>query len=66
MPVVTGEQVLPILQNIDPSVKVIVISGVVEEEVEEKFKGLGYFYFFRKGDLSLEKVKEKVEEAFSY
>ncbi len=66
MPVVTGEQVLPMLQNIDPAVRVIVISGVIEEEVEEKFKGLGYFSFFKKGDLSLEKVKEKVEEAFSY
>ncbi len=66
MPIVTGEKLLPMLQNIDPAVRVIVISGFLEEEVEEKFRGLGYFGFFKKGDLSLERVKEMVEEAFSY
>ena len=66
MPVVTGERLLPLLQSVDPSVKVIVISGFIEEEVEEKFKGLGYFSFFRKGDLSLENVRDRVEEALEY
>ena len=63
MPMVTGEKFLPILQIMNPSVKVIVVSGCLEDEVEEKFKGLGYFGFFEKGDLSLEKVHRKVEEA---
>ena len=66
MPVVTGDRLLPLLQSVMPSVKVIVISGFIEEEVEEKFKGLGYFSFFRKGDLSLEKVRDRVDEALEY
>ena len=66
MPLVTGDKFLPILQNMDPMVKVIVISGCIEEEVEEKFRGLGYFHFFEKGTLSLEKLKLKVDEALTY
>ncbi len=66
MPLVTGDQFLPVLQGIDPMVKVIVISGCLEEEVEERFRGLGYFSFFEKGTLSLEKLKEKVDEALNY
>ena len=66
MPFATGEKLLPMLQSVDPAVRVIVVSGFIEEEVEEKFKGLGYFAFFKKGDLSLEEVKEKVEEALEY
>ena len=66
MPVVTGDRLLPLLQSVMPNVKVIVISGFIEEEVEEKFKGMGYFSFFRKGDLSLEKVRDRVDEALEY
>lgn len=66
MPIVTGEKFLPILQSIDPTVKAIVITGCIEEEVEERFRGLGYFAFFEKGTLSLEKVRQKVDEALSY
>ena len=65
MPMVTGDKFLPILQNLNPSVKVIVVTGCIEEEVEKKFKGLGYFAFFEKGSLSLEKVKKKVDEALA-
>lgn len=63
MPMVTGEKFLPILQAMNPLVQVIVVTGCLQEEVEAKFKGLGYFGFFEKGDLSLEKVLSKVEEA---
>ena len=66
MPLVTGDRLLPILQGMDPMVKTIVISGCIEEEVEEKFRGLGYFCFFEKGTLSLEKLKLKVDEALAY
>ena len=65
MPMVTGEKFLPILQNLNPSVRVIVVTGCLESEVEQKFKGLGYFAFFEKGNLSLEKVKQKVDEALA-
>lgn len=63
MPMVTGEKFLPILQAMNPLIQVIVVTGCLQEEVEAKFKGLGYFGFFEKGDLSLEKVRSKVEEA---
>ena len=66
MPLVTGDQFLPVLQGLDPMVKAIVISGCLEEEVEEKFRGLGYFCFFEKATLSLEKLKGKVDEALTY
>lgn len=65
MPMVTGEKFLPILQTINPHVRVIVVTGCLQEEVEQKFKGLGYYGFFEKGDLSLEKVHSKVEEAIT-
>ncbi len=65
MPMVTGEKFLPILQNLNPSIRVIVVTGCIEEEVEAKFKGLGYYGFFEKGNLSLEKLKQKVDEALS-
>ncbi len=65
MPMVTGEKFLPILQTMNPHVRVIIVTGCLQEEVEEKFKGLGYYGFFEKGDLSLEKVRLKVEEALN-
>ena len=66
MPIVTGEKFLPILQTVNPLIRVIVITGCLEEEVEDRFKGLGYFAFFEKANLSLEKVRDKVEEALAY
>ena len=66
MPLVTGEKFLPVLQSIDPMVKAIVVSGCIEEDVEEKFRGLGYFAFFQKGSLSLEELRDKVDEALNY
>lgn len=65
MPIVTGEKLLPILQSLEPAVRVIVVTGCLEEEVEERFKGLGYFAFFEKGTLSLDKLRKKVDEALS-
>ena len=63
MPMVTGDKFLPVLMKLNPSLRVIVITGCLEEEVEAKFKGLGYFGFFQKGGLSLEKLRQKVDEA---
>ena len=63
MPMVTGEKLLPILQRLDPNIRIIVLTGCIEEEVRERFKGLNYFSFFEKGNLSLEKVKKRVDEA---
>lgn len=65
MPIVNGDKFLPILQEMDPTVRVIVVSGFVKEEVEEKFKGLTYFTFFKKGDASIEEMKKKIDEAMN-
>ncbi len=66
MPLVTGERLLPVLQEINPDVRAIVVTGCIGEQVEEKFKGLGYFAYFEKGGMSLEGLKQKVEEALNY
>jgi DNA-binding response OmpR family regulator len=66
MPIANGDQFLPILQNILPTVRIIVVTGCAAEEVEDRFRGLGYFSLFEKGGLSLEKLKMKVDEAISY
>ena len=65
MPITTGEKFLVVLQSIDPRVKAIVLTGHLLEEVEEKFKGLGYYAFYQKGFLSLEILRHKVEEALA-
>ena len=66
MPLVTGEKLLPVLQEINPDVRAIVVTGCIGEEVEEKFKGLGYFAYFEKGSMSLEALQQKVQEALNY
>lgn len=63
MPLITGEKFMPVLQSMDPLVRVIVVTGHLGEDVEEKFKGLGYYAYFEKGNLSLEMLKAKVDEA---
>ena len=63
MPGATGDKFLPEFQAVDPHVKVIVLSGHLYEEVEGKFKGLGYYAYFEKGTLSLDKLRKKVDEA---
>ena len=66
MPLVNGDKFIPILQDLNPAVRVIVLTGCVLEEVEDKFRGLGYFAFFEKAGLSLAKLKEKIDEALVY
>lgn len=66
MPLVTGEKLLPLLQEINPEVRAIVVTGCVGQEVEDKFRGLGYFAYLEKGGMSLENLKEKVEDAMKY
>ncbi len=63
MPIATGEKFMPILQSIRPDVRVIVVSGMLKEEIEEKFGGLDYYAFFQKGTLSIEALKKKIDEA---
>ena len=66
LPIISGEKILPLFQSVQPTVRVIVLTGCIGEEVEERFKGLGYFAYFEKSGLKLENVRNKVEEAFNY
>lgn len=65
MPLVSGDKFLPLLQQMDPMVRVLVVSGCDETEITESFQGMGYFGFIAKGSLSAESLKEKLNEAFS-
>ena len=65
MPIATGEKFLPILQSLNPDVRVIVVSGMLKDYIEEKFKGLGYFASFQKGGLSVEALRKKIDEALA-
>lgn len=65
MPIVNGDVFLPVLRSINPSVKVIIISGFLKEDVDARFKEIPYFAFFKKGEFLLEDLKKKIEEAFT-
>ena len=62
----TSPQERETLMKILPKSQRRIIATKWGEEVEEKFKGMGYFAYFQKGGLSLENLKEKIEEALSY
>ncbi len=64
MPHVKGDEMIAMLQQLNPSARVIVVTGLLSEEVEEKFKGLGYFAYFEKGQLPFKLLEETVLKAF--
>lgn len=66
LPLLTGDKLISILQDIHPSLRVIVLTGCERSEVENKFTGLGYFAVVEKAGLSLERLREKIEEALAY
>ena len=63
LPLMDGHDVIALLQKINPLARFIVVSGVIEEDVEEKFKGLGYMSFFEKGKLHLQDLLQAVKTA---
>ena len=66
MPVMNGDGFLPVVRGIDPTIRAIVVTGCIEEDVEQRFKGMGYYAYFEKGTLSLEALRGKVNEALNY
>src|SRR5215216_5918206 len=46
MPEVMGNELIAMLQHINPQARFIIVTGLRSEEVEQKFKGLGYFACF--------------------
>lgn len=64
MPKVNGDELIAILQKINPTARFIVVTGLLSGLVEERFKGLGYFAFLEKGQLGLKTLEEAVLRAF--
>jgi len=64
MPQVKGDEMIAMLQQINPSCRVIVVTGLLSEDVEEKFRGLGYFAYFEKGQLPFKLLEETALKAF--
>ena len=65
MPHIKGADLIGKLQHIHPQARFIIVTGSTEAEIEEKFKGLGYYAFVLKGTLSLERLEVLVRRAFS-
>jgi len=63
MPLLNGDDLIALLQSINPHAKFIVVSGILEEDVEGKFRGLGYYAFFEKGKMQLSDLIESVKSA---
>jgi len=64
LPLVNGDHLISVLQSANPSARFIIITGLGNEEIEEKFKGLGYFAFFEKAHIDVDRLRETVMKAF--
>lgn len=64
MPEINGNELIGMLQQINPLARFIVVTGMLSEDVEEKFRGLGYFAYFEKGQLPFKALEETVLRAF--
>ena len=64
LPQLNGDQLIAIMQEINPSTRFIILTGMGGEEIEEKFRGLGYFAFFEKGRIDIEKLRSTILNAF--
>ena len=63
LPQVNGDQLIAVLQEINPMTRFVILTGMGGEEIEEKFRGLGYFAFFEKGSIDIEKLRETILRA---
>lgn len=64
LPQLNGDQLIAIMQEINPRTRFIVLTGLGGEEIEEKFKGRGYFAFFEKGAIDIQKLRDTIVSAF--
>jgi len=66
LPLVNGDHLIAVLQEANPNARFIIITGLINQDIEEKFKGLGYYAFFEKAHIDVDKLRTKVMEAFDY
>jgi DNA-binding NtrC family response regulator len=64
LPQLNGDQLIAVLQEINPRTRFIVLTGMGGEEIEDKFKGRGYFGFFEKGHIDIQKLRDTILDAF--
>lgn len=64
LPLIQGDELIAMLQQINPRARIIIVTGLANEQVEDKFKGLGYFAYFEKGMMQLKALEEAVLRAF--
>lgn len=65
LPLINGDELIAMLQRINPGVRVIVVTGLINDQVEDKFRGLGYFAYFEKGSMPFKALEEAVLRGFS-
>ncbi len=61
MPKITGNEVLPLIQEIDPSISVIIVSGKISEDQAREFLVKGAFDFFHK-PIDMDHLLDVVEQ----
>ena len=65
MPVMTGEQALPLIKELAPGMPVILSSGFSEAEISRRFGGVGAAGFLQK-PYSLQILVKKIQEALRH
>jgi DNA-binding NtrC family response regulator len=64
LPQLNGDQLIAIMQEINPRTRFIVLTGMGGDEIEDKFRGRGYFGFFEKGQIDIQKLRDTIVNAF--
>lgn len=64
LPQLNGDQLIAVMQEINPRTRFIILTGMGGDEIEEKFKGRGYYAFFEKGRIDIQKLRDTIVSAF--
>lgn len=64
LPQLNGDQLIAVMQEINPRTRFVVLTGMGGDEIEDKFKGRGYFAFFEKGSIDIQKLRDTILSAF--
>lgn len=64
LPQLNGDQLIAVLQEVNPRTRFIVLTGMGGDEIEDKFRGRGYFGFFEKGSIDIQKLRDSIVSAF--
>ena len=65
LPQINGDRLIAVLQEINPRTRFVILTGMGGDEIEDKFKGLGYFAFFEKGSIDIQALRGTILNAFN-